>query len=90
MHLILEEGLCWYANVIIDDMLVIYYDEMEDEVNQNMVEDLRRSPFRNYVKRPLPAHEDVTYFMLLDQENRIAGFYEKLKEIGESFTISLE
>ncbi|MGN0495679.1 MAG: HAD hydrolase family protein [Lachnospiraceae bacterium] len=82
MHLILEEGLCWYANVIIDDMLVIYYDEMEDEVNQNMVEDLRRSPFRNYVKRPLPAHEDVTYFMLLDQEDRIAGFYEKLKEKG--------
>lgn len=80
MQLILEEKLCWYANVIIDDMLVIYYDEMKDEVNQNMVEELRKSPFRNYVKRPLPAGEGVTYFMLLDLEDKIAGFYEKLKE----------
>lgn len=82
MHLISEEQLCWYANVIIDDMLVIYYDEMEDEVNQNMVNELRKSPFRNYVKRPLPAGEDVTYFMLLDREEKIAAFYEKLKEEG--------
>lgn len=82
MGLIREEGLCWYANVIIDDMLVIYYAETENEVNRGLVEKLRVSPFRNYVKRPLPGDEAVTYFMLLDKEEKITSFYEKLMDEG--------
>lgn len=82
MQRIIEENICWYANVIIDDLLVIYYGEMVDRTNLNMIEDLRTSPFRNYVRRPLPKDEDVTYFMLLDQVDKIAYFYEILKQEG--------
>lgn len=82
MGLILEEGLNWYVNVIIQDMLVIYYGETEDTVNVDMVEELRTSPFRNYVKRPMPTDEDIVYFMLLDKEDKIGHFYEILKENG--------
>ena len=80
MGLIEKAGLCWYANVIIDDMLVIFYGDMEDDVNLRMVEKLRTSPFRNYVKRPLPKKEEVTYFLLLDKTEQIQGFYESLEK----------
>ena len=67
-------GLCWYANVIMDDVLIIFYGDMEDETNLNMVRKLKVSPFRNYVKRELPANEDVVYFMLLDRTDIINSF----------------
>ena len=82
MELINEADICSYANVIIDDMLVIYYQDVEDEINRNLVEKLRTSPFRNYVKRPLPDDEAVTYFMLLDKKEKISAFYKKLEEEG--------
>lgn len=80
VELIESEGMNYYSNVIIDDMLVIYYQDTEDEVNTEVVEKLRTSPFRNYVNRQLPDDETVVYFMLLDKTEKIAGFYEKLKE----------
>lgn len=82
MNLILQEKMCWYANIIIDDLLIIFYQDMDDEINNKMVEDLKTSPYRNYVKRPLPQDEEVVYFMLLDKEYRIDKFYEKLVEEG--------
>ena len=82
MKLIKQSGLCWYANVILDDMLVIYYEEMEDAVNRKMLEKLRTSPFRNYALRPLPEREEVTYFMLLDRTEKIKDFYSLLEAGG--------
>lgn len=78
MNLILEARICWYVNVIIDDLLIIYYGDTKDEVNASMVKSLRSSPFRNYVKRPMPTDEDVTYFMLLDKAEKIEKFYDLL------------
>lgn len=84
MQLIKKAGLCCYANVIIDDMLVIYYEDTEDEVNKELVNKLRTSPYRNYVKRPLPSDEEVTYFMLLDKTESIMDFYQRLMAEGYS------
>lgn len=76
VQLIEESGLNYYSNVIIEDMLVIYYQDTEDEVNRNLVSRLRTSPYRNYVKRPLPDDEAVVYFMLLDKTEKINEFYK--------------
>lgn len=75
---ILDSGLCWYANVIIDDVLIIYYSETDDEVNNNLVNNLKVSPLRNYIKRPLPDGEDVVYYMLLDKTAKIEHFKQVL------------
>lgn len=82
MELIKQANICCYANVLIDDMLVIYYDDTDDTVNQDLVQKLRTSPFRNYVKRPLPNDESVVYFMLLDKKERIEQFYQRLLSEG--------
>ena len=82
LSFIREAGMKCFINVIIDDMLIIYYEEMEDEIQNRLVKEMRRSPYRNYVKRDLPEDEDVVYFMLLDRKEKIAGFYQKLKDHG--------
>ena len=95
MARIKQAEICSYANVLIDDMLVIYYDDTEDAVNKELVRKLRTSPFRNYVRRPLPKDEPVVYFMLLDKTDRIEsfnnaliseGYAEKLKVISYAST----
>lgn len=82
LRLIHEEGLCCFTNVIIDDLLIIYYDVLENEVQKKLVEELRRSPYRNYVNRPVPESERVVYFMLLYPKPVIEAFYEKLRQEG--------
>lgn len=82
VQIIKEEGINYYSNVIIDDMLVIYYQEAEDEVNNELVKKLRTSPYRNYVRRSLPEDEEVVYFTLLDKTDKIVKFYQKLKDEG--------
>lgn len=82
LRLIHEQGLHCYSNVLVDDMLVIYYDEQEDEVNRRLVAQLRKSPYRNYVKRDVPDTEAVVYFMLLYPAAVMDAFYRVLEERG--------
>lgn len=77
-ELIKQSKLCWYANVIIDDVLVIYYGDMKDDVNLSMVNKLKVSPYRNYIKRDLPPGEDVIYYLILDKTDRVEHFYNLL------------
>lgn len=81
-QMIQNANLNFYSNVIIDDMLVIYYQDTEDLVNQELVTKLRTSPFRNYVCRPLPKDENVVYFMILDKKDKVADFYKTLMAQG--------
>ncbi len=76
------QGMHWFANVIVDDLLVIYYQDSEDRVYRELVRKLRRSPYRNYVRRELPEGEDVVYFMLLDKKERIADVYRAMERAG--------
>lgn len=82
MERIKQAKLCCYANVLIEDTLIIYYEDTEDTVNSELVQKLKTSPYRNYVKRPLPNDESVVYFMLLDKKERIDDFYNSLVQEG--------
>lgn len=77
-----EQGLCCFTNVIVDDLLLIYYKETEDPVHQELVRKLRRSPYRNYVKSESLEHQNVVYFMLLYPDEVIQRCYTVLKERG--------
>lgn len=82
LKLVHEQGLECFVNVIIDDMLVIFYRETGDQVHQSLVKEMRRSPYRNYVKSETLSLEDVVYFMLLYPEQIIEEFYQLLEEKG--------
>ena len=78
--LIEKQGLSCFANVIIDDMLVIFYQETEDEVQGQLIKEMRRSPYRNYVKSEKLDTENVVYFMLLYPHQVIEDFYRVLEQ----------
>lgn len=76
--LIRDFGLNVYTNVIIDDTLLIYYENSEDETNQKLLKDLKASPFRNYINRTFDGNELVVYFMILDKQDKVLAFYDEL------------
>lgn len=90
LTLIHRQGLKCFTNVIIDDTLVIYYEDMEDEIQRSLVNKLRHSPYRNYIKRPVPESEDVVYIMLFDKYEKIKDFYLLLEEKGYSKELKIE
>lgn len=84
---LLDQRNCsYFTNVVIEDMLVIYYGELQNDAQKGIYEQMRRSPYRNYVKRPLPEGEEVVYFMLIEKEEVAQKLYEGLKEeAGEDY-----
>lgn len=78
-RMVREEGLTCFSNVIKDDMLCIYYEKSQDPRQEELVRNLRRSPYRNYICSPLPERDGVVYFMLFQPTETIDRFYEKLE-----------
>lgn len=70
-----ENKILYFANVVVDDTLLIYYNRHAgldfDEVQTDFINDLRKSPYRNYINRPLPVDEKVVYFMFFYPTERI-------------------
>lgn len=75
-----EHNLVYFSNVVIDDTLLIYYNEPDCSIQEKLIEDLRVSPYRNYIKRPLPRNESVVYFMLIYPTEKIEEIYKILEE----------
>lgn len=75
-----ERNLNTFANVVIDDLLVIYYRRLKNSAEQDIYKSLRKSPHRNYVNRALPENENVVYFMVIDKKEVIAKAYAELME----------
>ena len=70
----------YFANVIVDDVLLIYYQDSEWQDYNDVVEKMRKSPYRNYIKRPLPEDENVVYFMVIDKTERIERLYADMMQ----------
>lgn len=75
-------GISYFTNIVIDDTVLIYYRDSEHEVYNKLVEKLRKSPYRNYIKRPAPRDEAVVYYMTIDKKENIVTLYDKLTEAG--------
>lgn len=82
LELVKGQGLNCFTNVIVDDMLVIYYEESAEEQHRQIVQKLRRSPYRNYVQRKLPEGEEVVYFWMTYPTPVIESFYHVLEREG--------
>lgn len=77
-----ENNLSYFSNVIIDDLLVIFYEALENKAGQDIVKRLGRSPYRNYVKRRLPEQEEVVYFLSVETKSRVEAAYQRFREQG--------
>ena len=79
-------GLSCFANVIVGDSVLIFYDHVSPGGPTQMVEKLRTSPYRNYLHRALPAQEPVAYIMAMDQTDKIQAAYTTLQNNGDTET----
>lgn len=73
-------GLHVFANVIEQDSLFIYYSAFKNEVEQKIYDEMRSSPYRNYLKKELPQESRVAYFTLIDETSKIDAFTDYLNE----------
>lgn len=74
-----QNEIPFFANVIIDDVLLIYYQKTNHYGYNELVHKLRKSPYRNYINRPVPDDESVVYFMVIDNDERINEIYNMIQ-----------
>ena len=82
LSLVKKHGLSCFANVVVDDVLMIFYEETGEPVHEALVREMRKSSYRNYVKSESMKQENVVYFMMLYEKKIIEEFYEVLKNKG--------
>lgn len=74
-----SKGISYFSNVVIEDVLLIYYLETEDENYNQLMQIMKKSPYRNYICREVPKSENVVYFTIIDKAPVIYEIYEEMK-----------
>ena len=82
VHFFRERAFHCFINVIIEDSVVIYYQEFKNAIEAQIYKQLRSSPYRNYIKGEPTKQGDTVYLMLIDTEQRIEYLYEELNKAG--------
>lgn len=73
-------GITYFTNTVVDDLLVIYYQNLENEAEQGIYERYRKSPYRNYVKVEHPICSNVVYFLVIEKKEKTEQLYQQLME----------
>lgn len=71
-----------FINVVIEDSVVIYYGEFKNEAEKGIYDNLRSSPYRNYMKEKLPDNHGAAYLMVIDKREKIEKAYNDLNNLG--------
>ena len=79
----LNQFLCneeahYFVNTVRDDLLVIYYPKMYEGAMKNLYLKKRSSPYRNYVRSEQEINDDVIYFHVIDEEQKIRDLEKQL------------
>ena len=82
ISMIQNHGQHVFSNVLIDDMLAIYYTDFKNEIEEQIYTELRRSPYRNYLHKELPEGKKVIYLMAVDTSGNIQHLYCHMKKLG--------
>lgn len=73
-------GVTYFTNTVVDDLLVIYYQDLKNEAEQGIYERHRKSPYRNYVKVEHPICSNVVYFLVIEKKEKTEQIYQQLME----------
>lgn len=71
-----------FANVIREDLLVTYHQELRNEAEKDIYSRLYSSPYRNYLYAQLPEGSNCIYLMAIDQTEKIQALYQALEKDG--------
>ncbi len=83
LNLFRENNMHCFINTMIEDSVVIYYSDFVNDVEKTIYENMRKSPYRNYVKQDVPPDMgSPVYLMIVDTEEKIENMYQILEEKG--------
>ncbi len=71
-----------FVNTLADNSLIIYHGELYNDAEISIRDELSRSPYRNYIKRPFTRQDKVIYVMCIDKTEKIEGFNNQLISEG--------
>lgn len=75
-------GYACFVNCVIDDVLVICYEEEMGDVQEEILREMRKSPYRNYMKMGGIDFQGVVYFMMVYPNEDIERIYGVLRDEG--------
>ncbi|MDD3221770.1 MAG: HAD hydrolase family protein [Lachnospiraceae bacterium] len=79
--LLKQYALPYFINLIIQDVMLIFYPEPPKGVQGQFYEKYRRSPYRNYIYGTPPENRDVVYFSILNTEEKLRHLEEELEKL---------
>lgn len=84
-----DEGMNCFISALCDDTMIIYYRELVNPAEKEIFRKMKRSPYRNYIRRDPYESDRPIYIMLIDDSNRVERLYRKMLEkgFGERFRI---
>jgi len=83
-------GLDVFKTAIMDDTMLVFYDKIQNTGSRIIYENLRRSPYRNYINLPLPEGTPTICLHAVNTREKMAEVYHELisRGYGERFKIS--
>lgn len=84
-----DEGMNCFISALCDDTMIIYYRDLVNPAEKDLFTRLKRSPYRNYIKRDPYESDRPIYIMILDETKRVNDLYQKMlgSGFGERFRI---
>lgn len=70
----------YFMNLILDNMLVIQYQELKNEAETDIYNKLHTSPYRNYTTMELLPEAQCIYFMTIQPREQIDRIYEEFQQ----------
>ena len=68
-----------FTTIILEDVLIIYYDELKNTAEIDIYEKMHKSPYRNYLNKERPKDHPVVYMMCVDETRKIEQLLEDIK-----------
>ena len=81
MRVLDDPELTLVQSTIVDNSVLIFRQEISESCSK-VYEDLRRTPYRNFIHAPLPEYLNPIYVFCMGTEERLDAACEKLKAEG--------
>jgi hydroxymethylpyrimidine pyrophosphatase-like HAD family hydrolase len=75
-----SRGFNIFTTIILEDVLIIYYDELKNTAEIDIYEKMHKSPYRNYLNKERPKDHPVVYMMCVDETGKIEQLSRDIKE----------
>ena len=78
-NFIRSRGVNIFTTIILEDVLIIYYDELKNTAEKDIYGKMHKSPYRNYLNKERPKDHPVVYMMCVDETRKIEQLVEDIK-----------